>query len=76
MQWIATIIKTHYENVSYNEIAQVVKVHTPVDTKIFKSKTNMKKWLKLNGYKIHTENCYSKKLYLDEYKAYLTKIEE
>jgi len=86
MQWIATFIKTHYEiggkeifnlnNVSYNEIARVVKVHTPVDTKIFKSKSNMKKWLKQNGYTYSAKNQYMKKSYLREYKAYLTKIEE
>jgi len=86
MKWVATIIRTHYEidgkevlnlnNVGYNEVARAVKVHTPIDTKIFRSKANMKKWLKQNGYTFSTKNQYMKKRYLSEYKAHLTKIEE
>jgi len=84
MEWIATFIETHYETdgkevSSLNSIKdynKVVKVHTPIDTKIFRSKANMKKWLKQNGYEFYAKNCYLKKFYLSEYKAYLTKIEE
>jgi len=83
MQWIASFIRTHYEiggkeifNLDNIDYDKVIKVHTPIDTEIFKSKSNMKKWLRENGYKIYTKNCYLKKFYLSEYKAYLTKIEE
>ena len=86
MKWIATFVRSHYEidgeevlnlnNIGYNEIARVVKVHTPIDTKIFRSKANMKKWLKQNRYEFYAKNCYLKKHYLSEYKASLTKIEE